>query len=81
LINRERKRRSRINEEMEMKEWKEHFMSLLRRVEERVLMGVGRNRREKEEEEKEISKKEIREAIRKLKEGKAIGGDGITGGA
>jgi len=70
LINRERKRRSRINEEIEMKEWKVHFLSLLGGIEERVLMGVERNRGGEEEEEKEI-----REAIRKLKERKAIGGE------
>jgi len=40
LINKKRKR-SRINEEIEMKEWKEHFMSLLG-VEERVRIGRSR---------------------------------------
>jgi len=61
-----------------MKEWKEHFMSLLGGVEERVIMGIGRDRREEEEGVKEISRKEISDAIRKLKEGKAIGEDGIA---
>jgi len=47
-------------------------------VEERMLMGVGRKRGGEEEEEKEIERKEIWEAIRRLNEGKAIGRNGIT---
>jgi len=33
VINRERKRRKRINEGFEMEEWKEYFMSLLEGIE------------------------------------------------
>ncbi|EZA56065.1 hypothetical protein X777_03892 [Ooceraea biroi] len=59
-----------------MEEWKEHFMRLLGGVEGRVVRGERRGEREKEE-EKEISRTEIREIIGKLKDGKAVGGDGI----
>jgi len=75
-MNREKRRRTRINEGIEMEDWKEYFLSLLKRIEERV-MGGGRNREGEGEEETEIDRKKIREAIIKLKNGKAIGGDGI----
>lgn len=41
IVNRERKERKRINEGIEMGEWKEHFMKLLGEVEERVVKGDG----------------------------------------
>jgi len=46
-------------------------------IEERVVMEEGRNREEEKEEETEINRKEIREAIKKLKDGKAIRENGI----
>jgi len=51
-------------------EWKEHFMRLLGRVEHRMREGEEIR---KEEEEEEISGEEIKEAIRKIKDGKAAG--------
>lgn len=51
-------------------------MRLLGGVEHRVREGDGRVR---EGREKEISKEEIKEAIRKIKDGKAVGVDGIPG--
>jgi len=36
LVNRERKRRKRINEEIRMEEWKEYFMRLVGSVEKKV---------------------------------------------
>lgn len=45
IVNRERRRRKVINEEIQMGEWKEHFMGLLGGVEERVMKGqeeIGR---------------------------------------
>lgn len=41
IVNRERRKRRRINEGIEWKKWKEHFMRLLGRVEERVVRGKG----------------------------------------
>jgi len=40
IINRERGRRGRINEGIDMEEWKEYFMGLLGGVEGRVVLGV-----------------------------------------
>jgi len=55
-----------------MKNWKEHFMSLLGE-EERIVIGERNKGREREEETK-INRKERKEiAIKKLKDGKAIG--------
>jgi len=44
LINRERKKRKRVNGNIEMEKWKEFFMGLLGRVNNRVVMGRGRKR-------------------------------------
>lgn len=57
LINRERKKRARINEGIEMEEWKEYFMGLLEGgVEGRVVMD-GRDRREgRGEEEMDVNR-------------------------
>jgi len=48
----------------------------LERVEERVRMGIMGRR---EEVEPEITRSEIKRTVRKLKEGKAVGGDDIPG--
>lgn len=62
-----------------MKEWKEHFMGLLGGVEKRITQDG-----EKEEEaptedegEGEIGEEEVKKVICKLRDGKAIGGDGV----
>jgi len=52
LINRERKRRKRINEKIRMEEWKEYFMRLMRDVEQKMIRGSGRAERKKDQEEK-----------------------------
>lgn len=39
IINKERKKKKGINEEIELEEWKEYFMKVMGRVEERVRMG------------------------------------------
>ena len=62
-------------EGIEKEQWREYFMGLLGGVEARVKMGAGEGEREGEEEE--ISKEEIRKVIRRMKEGKAMGGDEI----
>lgn len=46
IANRERRKGRRVNEEIEDEEWKEYFMRLLGRVEEKVVRGVGRSREE-----------------------------------
>lgn len=78
IVNRERISRRGINEEIELKEWKEYFMGLLGEEEERISrkkvgekeverVGVGR--------EQDISKEEIKEALRRMRVGKASGID------
>ncbi|XP_011859507.1 PREDICTED: putative golgin subfamily A member 6-like protein 6, partial [Vollenhovia emeryi] len=78
IVNRGRKRRIGINEEIEEEDWKEHFMRLLGGVDNRITEGEGGKRKDNEE---EISKEEIKEAINRIKKGKAIGIDGIPGEA
>jgi len=56
-------------------------MSLLGGMEERVIMGEGRRGRKEEDVERKLDIGEIREAIKKLKEWKAMGRDGIPGEA
>lgn len=74
-INRERKRRRKVNERIKMVEWDEHFKGLLGGVEWRVRRG-GRSERGEDGEE-EIGREEIGRVIRNLKEGKAGGENGI----
>ncbi|XP_024876545.1 vicilin-like seed storage protein At2g18540 [Temnothorax curvispinosus] len=82
IVNRERRKRRGIEEGIEEEEWKKYFMQLLGGVEGRVKMGEDEGREGKErEEEEEISIEEMRRAIRKLKDGKAMGRDGIPGEA
>lgn len=68
IVRKERKGRKRVNEEIEMEEWKEHFMGLLGGVEGRVVRG-GRERRD-EREETELEQGEVRGVIGKLKGGR-----------
>jgi len=42
IVNRERKRWKRVNKRIEVKEWREHFMTLLGGVEGRVLRKGGK---------------------------------------
>lgn len=44
VINKERKRRKKVNEEIEMSEWKEHFMRTLGESEGRVVREEKRRR-------------------------------------
>lgn len=80
IVNRERKGRKGINEEIELEEWREYFMGLLGGEEEKV------SREEKGEEEiaekrrggeEEIGGEEIREERKSLRVGKASGIDEI----
>jgi len=64
--------------DIEMEEWKEHFMRLLDGVEERVIRGVGDREGEKRA-ESDIERVEMKRAIRRLGDGKASGIHGILG--
>jgi len=77
IVNRERKKRRKVTEGIEMAEWKEHFMRLLGGVEGRVVKGGRERSREGERSEEKISKEKVRRVLKKLKEGKAAGVDGI----
>ncbi|XP_067204108.1 regulator of nonsense transcripts 3B-like [Linepithema humile] len=81
IVNRERKKRRGIQGEIEIKEWKEYFIRIMGGVEVRVVKGNEGKGRGKGEEEEGISKGEIKEVIRNLKDGKVAGIDGITGEA
>lgn len=73
----ERRRRKKMNEEIKMEEWKKYFMGLLGGVEERMVRGG--ECRERIGGDEEISRKKIRGALKKMKDRKAAGMDGIPG--
>jgi len=74
LVNRERKSRKRINETIELEVWKEYFMGLLGGVEK---SAVKKMEREEGRGEKEVELEEVKGVIGRLKNGKALGMDGI----
>jgi len=75
VVNRKRKRRRGINGKIKEEEWVKYFKKTLGEVERRVIRGRRGIRMDNEEEE--ITKEEVRRAVRKVKEGKAAGGDEI----
>ncbi|XP_039312991.1 uncharacterized protein LOC120359478 [Solenopsis invicta] len=77
IVNRERKKWKGIDREIKMKDWEEYFKRLMGGTESRVMGGVGRE--ERLEGESELNRGEI--VLRKIKEGKAIGMDGVPGEA
>lgn len=74
IVNRERKRILRVDESIEMEEWDKYFRDLLERVEWRAVRGLGGERKKDQEEE---LRKEVKEIIRKLKDGKHGVGMGL----
>ncbi|XP_011877581.1 PREDICTED: uncharacterized protein LOC105567363, partial [Vollenhovia emeryi] len=60
-----------------MEEWEGYFKEMLGGVDWRV-RGKGERRKKEEEEEEELSREEMEGAIRRLKDRKAAGGDGIV---
>ncbi|XP_036148443.1 uncharacterized protein LOC118647507 [Monomorium pharaonis] len=79
IVNKDRKKKKRVNEGIGMGEWKEYFMCLLGGVEARVVRGGKRIGREScgNKKEQVISKEEVRRVVNNLKVGKAGGLDGI----
>jgi len=70
LVNKERKRRIRINKELSLTEWREYFIEILGEVE-RKMIRKGKKRKWK------LIRKNYR-IIREMKEGKTMEGkDGI----
>lgn len=78
IINRGRKRRRNVNEEISMEDWTKHFMELAKGMERRVV-GRKRKRRVERQEEGRLRWEEVQREVKKMKEGKASGGDGIPG--
>lgn len=75
IVNRGRRKRKRVNENIEEKEWRDYFMRLLGGVDHRMVGGDGNM--SCEDGEDELSREEIRDAVRSLKDGKTVGCDGI----
>lgn len=77
-INRFRKRREGIDEEISMDKWKQHFMEILEGEEKRIEMEEEKEEEEEEEEEEqEITREEVIEQLKRLKMEKAPGEDGL----
>lgn len=74
IVNRERKNRGRVNESIERGEWDSYF-KMLRRVERRI--KTGGKRKKMEDGEEEINRNEIKLIIKRMKDKKAAGEDGI----
>lgn len=57
-----------------MEEWVEYFKKLLRGMERKVMLN---NSRHVAEDEKDIRREEAIRAVKKLRDGKVAGGDGV----
>ncbi|KMQ83697.1 axoneme-associated protein [Lasius niger] len=75
VVRRERRRKKRVNEDIQMEELDMYFRNLLGGMDEKVARGMGRGIRG--DEEGEISRNEIRAVIRRQKDNKAVGMDEI----
>ncbi|KYN22005.1 hypothetical protein ALC57_05605 [Trachymyrmex cornetzi] len=75
IVNGEKKKWKGINKAIEMREWEKYFKELLGGVERRVVRG--KNIREGQKGERELSREEIRKVTRNLKDGKTMGVDGM----
>ncbi|KYN27434.1 hypothetical protein ALC57_03143 [Trachymyrmex cornetzi] len=75
IVNKKRKKWKGINKGIGMREWEEYFKELLGEVEGRVIREKSEKGRQ--EMEMELSREEIRKVTRNLKDGKAMGVDGI----
>jgi len=77
IINKERKIWKGINEEIKIEEWENYFKGVLGGVKGRVVQGP--ERRGRREVETELEKEEIKGILKRMREGKAMGVDGIPG--
>jgi len=76
IVNRERKRKKRVNDSIDLEEWKDHFMRLLGGVESRVVRGTEEGKREGGEEadldREEVKEEEKKESDKKTKRWKGM---------
>ncbi|XP_044595842.1 uncharacterized protein LOC123272891 [Cotesia glomerata] len=78
IVNEGRKKRDGINKDIKMETWDVHFKETFGGVEERRSWeGVMEEETEEEEELGDIELEEVRVVVKKLKDHKAMGGDGI----
>lgn len=77
IVNRGKKKRRGINEEIKKNEWKEHFMRLSGGIEISMVRGNGEEGGRVVE--KEPDRGRVKRATRKLKNGKTAGADRIPG--
>ncbi|CAD6219941.1 GSCOCG00011532001-RA-CDS, partial [Cotesia congregata] len=78
IVNEGRKKRDGINKDIKMETWDEHFKETFGGVEERRSWeGLTEEETEEEGELGDIELEEVREVVKKLKDYKALGGDGI----
>lgn len=77
VINREKKKKGGIDKRIKMEEWTGYFRGLMGGMKGRVMRGIREER--EEDEEPEISREEIERAAKRLKDGKAVGEDEISG--
>ena len=77
VVNKGRRRRERIGENITMEEWARYFSELMGGVEWRVTIGSSENDEIGEEDGNGIRKEEVTKVLRKLKDGKAVETDEI----
>ncbi|XP_043266634.1 uncharacterized protein [Venturia canescens] len=77
VVNRGRRRRKGVNKKIRREEWDRYFREGLGGVTERRARLGERRREGEDEEETVITTEEVKKAIRKLKDRKAMGEDGI----
>jgi hypothetical protein len=76
-INRERKKKEPVSEEITIQEWEEYFMKLLEGRKEEGKVGTQRKEKQTVTEETQITAEEVERHIRHLKKRKAPGWDGV----
>lgn len=71
MINREKRRRRRIEEELSKEVWEKYCKKLLGGVDKRSVKKI--KRKERGSEKDELNRKEVWAVVRRLKNGKAMG--------
>jgi hypothetical protein len=74
-INRERKKKESVNEEITIQEWEEYFMKLLEGIKEKGKTKTEMKKKQTAPKKTEITVEEVERQIRKLKKRKASGRD------